>query len=477
VVDHGHLAFQAPARSIDAMGPLDAASVISAASDIALVVDKDGVIEDVSAALDNMPADGAHRWIGRPWVDVVTPESRTKVQTLLQEAGRVGPRRWRHVNHPFGAGGDFPVMYSTVTLGRQGRVLAMGRDMRGLAQLQQRLVDAQHVLERDYWRLRNVETRYRLLFDMAAEAILIIDAAGGKVVEANPAAKDMLGLPAKRLVGQPFPLGLPERAQREVTALLGRVRASGRSEELAVRLAAPRRTELLITASVFTQDDKPWFLVRLRTRTAGAELPATGRPAALARVVEQLPDGFLVTDTDGRVLLANAAFVDLTQLATEEQVLGESVERWLGRPGVDLNVMLATLRQQGALRLFNTVLHGEHGAEVEVEISGVALPDADPPCLGFSVRHIGRRLGADVRAGKSTPRSVEQLTQLVGRMPLKDLVRESTELIEQLCIEAALQLTQGNRASAAEMLGLSRQSLYVKLRRYNLADGGADHPD
>jgi transcriptional regulator PpsR len=144
---------------------------------------------------------------------------------------------------------------------------------------------------------------------------------------------------------------------------------------------------------------------------------------------------------------------------------------------VDLNVMLATLRQQGALRLFNTVLHGEHGAEVEVEISGVALPDADPPCLGFSVRHIGRRLGADVRAGKSTPRSVEQLTQLVGRMPLKDLVRESTELIEQLCIEAALQLTQGNRASAAEMLGLSRQSLYVKLRRYNLADGGADHPD
>jgi DNA-binding protein Fis len=33
-----------------------------------------------------------------------------------------------------------------------------------------------------------------------------------------------------------------------------------------------------------------------------------------------------------------------------------------------------------------------------------------------------------------------------------------------------LELTRDNRASAAEMLGLSRQSLYVKLRRYGLGD-------
>ena len=68
------------------------------------------------------------------------------------------------------------------------------------------------------------------------------------------------------------------------------------------------------------------------------------------------------------------------------------------------------------------------------------------------------------------PRSVGQMTELVGRMPLKDIVRDTTDLIEQLCIEAALELTHDNRASAAEMLGLSRQSLYVKLRRFNVGD-------
>jgi len=31
-----------------------------------------------------------------------------------------------------------------------------------------------------------------------------------------------------------------------------------------------------------------------------------------------------------------------------------------------------------------------------------------------------------------------------------------------------LTLTHNNRASASEMLGLSRQSLYVKLRRYGM---------
>jgi DNA-binding NtrC family response regulator len=68
------------------------------------------------------------------------------------------------------------------------------------------------------------------------------------------------------------------------------------------------------------------------------------------------------------------------------------------------------------------------------------------------------------------PHSVEQLKELIGRVSLRDLVRETTDVIERRAIEAALQLTGDNRASAAEMLGLSRQSLYVKLRRYGMSE-------
>ena len=40
-----------------------------------------------------------------------------------------------------------------------------------------------------------------------------------------------------------------------------------------------------------------------------------------------------------------------------------------------------------------------------------------------------------------------------------------------------LDLTRDNRVAAAELLGLSRQSLYVKLRRYDMLEGGADEPE
>ncbi|MFD0938604.1 helix-turn-helix domain-containing protein, partial [Methylobacterium trifolii] len=77
---------------------------------------------------------------------------------------------------------------------------------------------------------------------------------------------------------------------------------------------------------------------------------------------------------------------------------------------------------------------------------------------------------AAVAGGREVPRSVEQMTELVGRVSMKTLVRESTDLIEKLCIEAALRITRDNRASAAEMLGLSRQGLYAKMRRYGIGD-------
>ena len=58
--------------------------------------------------------------------------------------------------------------------------------------------------------------------------------------------------------------------------------------------------------------------------------------------------------------------------------------------------------------------------------------------------------------------------ELVGSATLKDIVSETTEVVEKMCIETAVDLTRNNRVAAAEMLGLSRQSLYVKLRKYGL---------
>jgi len=64
--------------------------------------------------------------------------------------------------------------------------------------------------------------------------------------------------------------------------------------------------------------------------------------------------------------------------------------------------------------------------------------------------------------------AMRNVMDLVGTASLKELVSATSDVVEKMCIETAVRLTNNNRVAAAEMLGLSRQSLYVKLRKFGL---------
>ncbi len=194
--------FKSPQKSLGDLDAEAAATLIATAADIAIIVDDTGAIRDLAVSSDDLgrELESLGKWEGRPWADTVTAESRPKIAALLHEATSQAMPRWRQVNHPSSRGVDVPVSYSAVLAGA-GRIVVFGRDLRALSELQQRLVDAQQSLERDYSRLRHVETRYRLLFEMSREAVLILDAATFKVLEANPAARRLLGDAPERAGG------------------------------------------------------------------------------------------------------------------------------------------------------------------------------------------------------------------------------------------------------------------------------------
>lgn len=458
--------FKSPRKSIGDLDADIAAMAIGMAADLALIVDQDGVIGDVAFSSSDLGDQSFDAWIGRSLIDTVTVESRDKIAEMLAEVVVGSVTRWRQVNHPSEAGQDLPVRYVALRMGGD-RILVLGRDLSAMAELQQRLIDAQNAMEREYARLRHAETRYRLLFQVASEAVVIVHAASRKVVEVNPAAARLLGRDAKELGGVPLRDILAEESREEASALLVSVGATGRPAEASVRVLHSDQV-LQMGVSVFRQGNDAHYLLRLGG--ADAAVPAEPDDAArssLLKAISQIPDGFVVTDQDLRIVTVNAAFLDLAQLATEEQALGEPLSRWLGRT-IDVNVMAANLRKQGAVRQFATVVNGEFGAREPVEVSAVSVSGADGACLGFAIRPAHRRIEAFGGEAQTLPRDATQLTELVGRVTLKDLVRETTDVIERLCIETALKLTGDNRASAAEMLGLSRQSLYSKLRRYGL---------
>ncbi|SDO34512.1 transcriptional regulator PpsR [Methylobacterium phyllostachyos] len=441
--------------------------IVAASADLSLVIDADGVIRDASIGTD-LEAENIPGWLGRRWVDTVTVESRPKVDALLRDARPQGITRWRQVNHPSPSGIDLPIRYASIRPAEGGPILVLGRDMRAVAGLQRRLMETQQALERDYERLRAVETRYRLLFQISGEPVLVVDAGTRRVAEANPAAARLLGRPAKRVAGQDVVELFDAGSTRALEAQFAALRATGQAGE--IRAALPHgRGEVTVAVSLFRGEGGASALMRLVVDTAPAEA-GPGQDVPTQAVIEAMPEGFVVTDSSRRVLTANAAFLELAQLATEGQVRGRTVDHWLGRDETEAQALFATLSDHGAVRRFATVIRGAYGGVEDVEVAAVSVAGARP-CLGFAIRPAPRRIPEGrFGGGREVPRSVEQMAELVGRVSMKTLVRETTDLIEKLCIEAALRITRDNRASAAEMLGLSRQGLYAKMRRYGVGD-------
>jgi transcriptional regulator PpsR len=464
-------AFGYPDSSLGALDAQSVATLIATASDIALIVDSDGTIRDIALQSEELSQDldTSNAWVGRKLVSTVVADSRPKVTHLLADAAAHNTKpKWRHLNHATSDGRSIPVLYCAVAVGEDGRMVAFGRDLRAMSSLQQRLMMAQESLERDYSRMREVEARYRLLFQMSSEAVVILDTMRHRVVEANPAARGLFGARAEQASGQTLAEIFSADTLESVQAHLQAIRADGRAEEFPARLMATG-TDVVVAASIFRQENTTLFLVRISPAPPESHA-IPDMKEKLLKLVESAPDGFVVTDNTGNVLTANGAFLQMAGLPSEDMARGESLDRWIGQSGVELDVLITNLRQRGSVRFFTTTVRSEDGAVAQVEISAVSIGNGGQPSFGFAIRNVGPRLQVETQQVRAMPRSIEQLTELIGRVSLKDLVRESTDVIEKLAIEAALQLTGDNRASAAEMLGLSRQSFYVKLRRYGLGD-------
>lgn len=442
--------------------------------DVTLLLNAEGVIQEVNLSSALASEDGAS-WIGHPWADTVADSGGDKVRRMIEDAQSQRVAVLRQLTQRFPSGMEVLMEYTTVRLGTGG-LLAVGKNLQAMAELQARLIAAQQAMERDYWKLREVETRYRLLFDASTDAVLLAGASDLRIVEANPAAVKALGLARRRpaVTGREL-LGeiLPEEQER-FRSMLQQVREHGKAPGIVAHLGEERRP-WLVRASLMTAEPGPLFLLQLTP--AGIGTAAAPEPAAtpIEDLIERAPDGFAVIDRDGVILRANRAFLDMVQAPVPERVVGQRLSQWLGRPGADLTVLLANVQRHGAVRLFATTLHGELGLDTEVELSAVGSGVEGEPRYGVLFRDVGRRLPIPAAAGGRIGMLLGALSEQIGKTTLRALVQQTVAEVERHYVEKALELTGGNRTAAAELLGLSRQSLYAKLDRYDLHDerGGA----
>ena len=432
--------------------------------DITLRLDAEGVIEEVqlSASLGSRTAEG---WIGRLWSETVPVESGGKVQRMIEDARRNGYAPFRQITQVFEEGAELPFEFTAIQSSGGAGLIAVGKSLQIVADLQSRLMSAQRAMEQEYWKLRHIETRYRMLFDASGEAVVLLRASDLEIVEINPAARNLLGLVG---AGQSFLEIIPLGERDAVRTVFQRAGEHGHAPAVLIR-AEPAGAQWLIKATLITAEAGPQYMTRIAEVGTRTQPFDAGSEWLVGNFVERLPDGFVVIGTDGRIVQSNGAFVEMVQAGTATSVIGADIRQWLGRPGADLRILLEHVRAHRVVGLFPTQINGEHGIARDVEISATGDRNEDPERIALVVRDVGQRLVAP-QSGlhPAAPAPVDM--DSIGRRSLRELIDEAVGSVERRSIRSALEMTHGNRSAAAELLGLSRQSLYSKMSRYKLED-------
>lgn len=223
------------------------------------------------------------------------------------------------------------------------------------------------------------------LLAMGREPVLLLDADTGTIVDANPAAAQLLksrlaGLPGASLASliSPLDVALLERAGLEA-------RETGRSAPVAVRRAADA-VRLELTYSFVRSDAAEFWLVLMRDPFAvGSGVRDSSVWPGVLEGLEDANEGFFVTNLAFQIEYANGAFLKLVQLEVPAQVIDTLAMQWLHFTAAQLKALGTQLAERQAVTFMTTALRSNIGLNMTVDVRAVAVPDGDFPCWGFTV--------------------------------------------------------------------------------------------
>jgi transcriptional regulator PpsR len=447
--------------------------VVAATCDLAIVCSPDRTVMSVIASPSTGLGAKAANWPGAKLEDIFNVESWAKLKARLEDGPpEPGAVYTLELNHADTVTFPYPVKYSLTQLDTDGTFIMAGRDLRGLAEVQQQLVQAQLALERDYEAQREIETRYRVVLEVNDSPVMIISMSSGKIIDLNSAAAQMIGAPRGDLVQAAVAQEFEGRRRGEFLETLAKV--SGSNDGTPVELTVRRtRARVLVRPTQFRASGDRLLLCRIdlteRTQAETDELGET-----LGKLFHNGVDAILFLDGEGRVKVANEAFLNLTDGSTLSNVMGRSFADFLSRGTIDLRVILDNVKRVGHLRHFATRLNTDYSGQVSAELSATLLQDKGKVTIAVMIRDATAAESMRLPGALAGNEGLRNVMQLVGYSTLRDIVAETTEIIERMCIETALELTRNNRVAAAELLSLSRQSLYVKLRKFGLLSKDTD---
>jgi transcriptional regulator PpsR len=458
-------------RSAPRIAPEHFNEIVATAADLAIILDLKGIVQSLVVNPLNPGLGRLDHWEKRDIREFLAEDSLSKVERQLEayRGGEVDAVDSIEVNHFDNANWEFPIRYTLHRTGDKDLILMLGRDMRPIAELQTRLVKTQLALEKDYEAHRDFETRYRVVMESSRDALVLVDASSGRIIDANSTAGLALGAEVEALIGASF---AQEFDGKRPAAFLDTL-ISGAGDGSVNPAVQSRRSgrDFTIHTILFRAAGDKVLLCRLDSG-ASSETVGEDLSALLSGLYRDGADAMVITNRHGMIRYANEAFLSLCDVAQLSDIKGTSLSDYLARGSVDFRVLVDNATRAGRMAVYSTKLESTHGSRIAIEVSATSLSAHAEPTFAFVIRDASRiELIRDVQSDAAPgmgENSMQNVMDLVGSAPLKDIVAATTDVVEKMCIETAVELTGNNRVAAAEMLGLSRQSLYVKLRKFGL---------
>jgi diguanylate cyclase (GGDEF)-like protein/PAS domain S-box-containing protein len=155
--------------------------------------------------------------------------------------------------------------------------------------------------------MRGTEERYRLLFDRAPDAIVMVDEQGGRILDANHKTAEWTGHGQQELVGMPFAELFERGHPRGEGITQGALRSGGESSR-------PVETQ----SSLVRWGERQVRQAIVRDISERINLEQERRIAAEA--LASIAEGVIIADARRRVLSVNAAHVAITGLSLQDML-------------------------------------------------------------------------------------------------------------------------------------------------------------
>jgi PAS domain S-box-containing protein len=289
-------------------GPLH--QFLEAAPDAIIVEDGHGLIVVVNPLTERMFGYRREALVGQP-IELLVP-GRARARLVGDEALAGSAPRTR----PLGAGPSlsgrrsdgsaFPIELSLSPLETEDGTFVIG-------------------IVRDTTTKTRAEAKLLGLLDAAPDGILVVDRSG-RIAIANAQIAHLFGYPREELPGQPVEVLVPERLrgthapQRESYFASPRTRPMGAGRELAGRRKDGTEFPVEISLSPLETEEGAFVISIVRDPSQRRRTEASFRA-----LLESAPDGIIVIDVQGRIVIVNGQIERIFQYPREE-LLGQSIE-------------------------------------------------------------------------------------------------------------------------------------------------------